>query len=110
MIQDDDVLEEKDMYVLERLAEFVKREEVQGMAAGKQLGVSIERTVRPFPPPLHILRRVLMSMGCRGTGTARGRRRRLAMILSRRRLCRGRIGNRSLLSSTRWRLRDSLRS
>ena len=62
MIQDDDVLEEKDMYVLERLAEFVKREEVQGMAAGKQLGVSIERTVRalsssshPFTLPLFFL-------------------------------------------------------
>ncbi|KZV68790.1 ras GEF [Peniophora sp. CONT] len=44
MILDDDVLEEKDMYVLDRLADFVRNDEAQGMAAGKQLLVQIERT------------------------------------------------------------------
>ncbi|KZV68788.1 ras GEF [Peniophora sp. CONT] len=45
MILDDDVVEEKDLHVLDQLMEFVQHDVVQSMAAGKHLLVQIRRIV-----------------------------------------------------------------
>lgn len=50
MIQDEDVLEKEDLYILDRMKQFVTSDEVSHFAAAKQLSVLIERAVR-FPPP-----------------------------------------------------------
>ena len=45
MIVDNDILEEEDSPVFERMKEFISNEEVQNFAAAKQLGIHIERAV-----------------------------------------------------------------
>jgi son of sevenless-like protein len=45
MIVDDDVLEKDDMYILDRMKEFISKEEVNRFAAAKQLLILIERSV-----------------------------------------------------------------
>ena len=45
MILDEDILEKEDMYILDRMKEFISDEEVIQLAAAKQLLVLIERTV-----------------------------------------------------------------
>jgi son of sevenless len=46
MVVDDDVLEKEDMYILDRMKEFISNEEVIKFAAAKQLMIFIERAVR----------------------------------------------------------------
>lgn len=46
MVVDDDVLEKEDMYILDRVKEFISSEEVNKFAAAKQLLILIERAVR----------------------------------------------------------------
>lgn len=46
MVVDDDVLEKEDMYILNRMKEFISSEEVVKFAAAKQLLILIERAVR----------------------------------------------------------------
>ena len=48
MIVDNDILEEEDSFVFERMKEFISNEEVQNFAAAKQLGIHIERAVSFF--------------------------------------------------------------
>ena len=50
MIVDEDVLEFSDMYILDRMREFVLKDEVNQFAAAKQLLTLIERYVSPFVP------------------------------------------------------------
>lgn len=45
MVVDDDVLEKDDMFILDRMKEFITTEEVSGFAAAKQLLILIERAV-----------------------------------------------------------------
>lgn len=45
MVVDDDVLEKEDMYILDRMKEFISTEEVSSFAAAKQLMILIERLV-----------------------------------------------------------------
>lgn len=45
MVVDDDVLEKDDMYILDRIKEFISREEVNKFAAAKQLLIQIDRAV-----------------------------------------------------------------
>jgi son of sevenless-like protein len=45
MIVDDDVLEKEDMYILNRMKEFISNEEVLRLPAAKQLNILIERYV-----------------------------------------------------------------
>ncbi|KAF9013345.1 ras guanine nucleotide exchange factor domain-containing protein [Cyathus striatus] len=67
MIVDEDVLEKEDMYILERMKQFISSEEVSRFAAAKQLQILIERAQRggeagiktlvntnlgPPPPPI----------------------------------------------------------
>jgi len=47
MVVDYDVLEKEDMYILDRMKEFISNEEVIRFAAAKQLMISIERAVCP---------------------------------------------------------------
>lgn len=46
MIVDNDILEDEDSFIFERMKEFISNEEVQSFAAAKQLGIHIERAVR----------------------------------------------------------------
>jgi son of sevenless-like protein len=46
MVQDDDVLERDDAYILDRMMEFVSHDEVITLPAAKQLMVIIKRAVR----------------------------------------------------------------
>lgn len=48
MIVDDDVLEKEDLYILDRMKEFISTDGVSNFAAAKQLLILIERTVRNF--------------------------------------------------------------
>jgi son of sevenless-like protein len=45
MVGDYDILEKEDMYILDRMREFISDEEVIRFAAAKQLMISIERAV-----------------------------------------------------------------
>ena len=45
MIVDNDILEDEDSFIFERMKEFISNEEVQSFAAAKQLGIHIERAV-----------------------------------------------------------------
>jgi son of sevenless len=45
MVVDDDVLEKEDLYILDRMKEFISNEEVIRLAAAKQLMIFIERAV-----------------------------------------------------------------
>lgn len=46
MVNDDDILEKEDMYILDKIREFcVKAESTASVAAAKQLGVLIDRVV-----------------------------------------------------------------
>ena len=49
MIVDNDILEEEDSFIFERMKEFISNEDVQGFAAAKQLGIHIERAVSFVP-------------------------------------------------------------
>ncbi|KAI0689705.1 ras guanine nucleotide exchange factor domain-containing protein [Cytidiella melzeri] len=68
MVNDDDILEKEDVYILDKIREFcVKAESTASVAAAKQLGVLIDRVQRggenalkavlsnPVPPPPSIL-------------------------------------------------------
>lgn len=46
MVQDNDVLERDDAYILDRMMEFVSHDEVINLPAAKQLMVIIKRAVR----------------------------------------------------------------
>src|ERR1700720_1934580 len=46
MIVDEDVLEKEDMYILDRMRDFISRDEVSTLPAAKQLMILIERSVR----------------------------------------------------------------
>jgi len=48
MIVDNDILEDEDSFIFERMKEFISNEDVQGFAAAKQLGIHIERAVSLF--------------------------------------------------------------
>jgi hypothetical protein len=48
MVVDDDVLEKEDLYILDRMKNFISGEEVIKYAAAKQLLILIERAVRMF--------------------------------------------------------------
>jgi hypothetical protein len=49
MVVDDDVLEKEDLYILDRMKEFISSEDVSGFAAAKrQLMTLIERAVSLF--------------------------------------------------------------
>jgi len=48
MIVDDDVLEKEDLYILDRMKEFISTDEVSSFAAAKQLLILIERAVFTF--------------------------------------------------------------
>jgi son of sevenless-like protein len=45
MIVDDDVLEKEDLYILDRMKEFISMDGVSNFAAAKQLLILIERAV-----------------------------------------------------------------
>ena len=49
MIVDDDVLEKEDLYILDRMKEFISTDGVSKFAAAKQLLILIERAVCPLP-------------------------------------------------------------
>lgn len=49
MIVDNDILEDEDSFILDRMKEFISNEDVQGFAAAKQLGIHIERAVSSVP-------------------------------------------------------------
>jgi hypothetical protein len=49
MIVDNDILEDEDSFIFERMKEFISNEEVQSFAAAKQLGIHIERAVSVVP-------------------------------------------------------------
>jgi son of sevenless len=50
MVVDDDILEKEDLYILDRMKEFITGDEVIRFAAAKQLLIFIERAVCvPFP-------------------------------------------------------------
>ena len=49
MIVDDDVLEKEDLYILDRMKEFISTDGVSNFAAAKQLLILIERAVYTFP-------------------------------------------------------------
>lgn len=49
MIVDNDILEDEDSFILDRMKEFISNEDVQGFAAAKQLGIHIERAVSLNP-------------------------------------------------------------
>jgi son of sevenless len=50
MVNDDDILEKDDLYILDKIREFcLKAESTSSIAAVKQLGVLIERVVRRLP-------------------------------------------------------------
>ena len=53
MIVDDDVLEKEDLYILDRMKEFISTEGVSRFAAAKQLLILIERAVWIFPFIFH---------------------------------------------------------
>jgi son of sevenless-like protein len=46
MVVDDDVLEKDDLFILDRMKEFITTEEVSRFPAAKQLLILIERAVR----------------------------------------------------------------
>ena len=46
MVVDDGVLEKEDMYILDRMKEFISSDEVSRFAAAKNLLIQIERAVR----------------------------------------------------------------
>jgi len=48
MVVDEDVLEKEDMYILDRMKNFISGEEAIKFAAAKQLLILIERAVRIF--------------------------------------------------------------
>ena len=48
MVVDDDVLEKEDLYILDRVKEFISSDEVNKFAAAKQLLILIERAVRTY--------------------------------------------------------------
>ena len=50
MIVDNDILEDEDSFIFERMKEFISNEDVQGFAAAKQLGIHIERAVSFVSP------------------------------------------------------------
>jgi hypothetical protein len=50
MIQDEDLLEKDDMYILDRMREFLKKDDVYQFAAAKGLLTLIERSVCTTPP------------------------------------------------------------
>ena len=56
MIVDDDVLEKDDLFILERIKEFMTTEEVAKFPAAKQLLILIERAVRIAYYPDHSVR------------------------------------------------------
>jgi son of sevenless-like protein len=45
MVVENDILEKEDMYILDRMKEFISNDEVIRFAAAKQLMISIERAV-----------------------------------------------------------------
>lgn len=45
MIVDNDILEDEDSFIFERMKEFISNDEVRSFAAAKQLGIHIERAV-----------------------------------------------------------------
>ena len=45
MVQDEDILEKEDMYILDRMRDFLKKDEVYQFAAAKALLTLIERSV-----------------------------------------------------------------
>jgi son of sevenless len=45
MVQDEDILEKDDMYILDRMREFLKQDDVYQFAASKGLLTLIERSV-----------------------------------------------------------------
>ena len=45
MVQDEDILEKDDMYILDRMREFLKQDDVYQFAAAKGLLTLIERSV-----------------------------------------------------------------
>jgi son of sevenless-like protein len=49
MIVDDDVLEKEDLYILDRMKEFISTDGVSNFAAAKQLLILIERAVSSLP-------------------------------------------------------------
>ena len=49
MIVDNDILEDEESFILDRMKEFISNEDVQGFAAAKQLGIHIERAVSLNP-------------------------------------------------------------
>lgn len=46
MVMDEDVLEKEEYYILDRIREFVNQDDVNKLAAAKQLMILIERAVR----------------------------------------------------------------
>jgi len=49
MVQDEDILEKEDMYIVDRVREFLKKDEVFQFAAAKALLTLIERSVCTTP-------------------------------------------------------------
>jgi son of sevenless len=49
MVQDEDLLDKEDMYILDRMREFLKKDEVYQFAAAKGLLTLIERSVCTSP-------------------------------------------------------------
>lgn len=48
MVVDDGVLEKEDLYILDRMKEFISSDEVSRFAAAKHLMIQIERAVCPI--------------------------------------------------------------
>jgi son of sevenless len=51
MVSEPDILEREDMYILERMKEFLVSDEVSRMGAAKQLLIVIDRLVRNLLSP-----------------------------------------------------------
>ena len=52
MVHDDDFLEKEDMYILDRMKDFLLHEGVSKIPAAKQLLMIVERAVRLFISPI----------------------------------------------------------
>jgi son of sevenless-like protein len=48
MVVDDGVLDKEDLYILDRMKEFISSDEVSRFAAAKHLMIQIERAVCPI--------------------------------------------------------------
>jgi hypothetical protein len=65
VVDDFDVLEKEDLYILDRMKDFISTEDVSRFAAAKPLMILIERAVSPFHC---LIFKVLSHVRCQRSG------------------------------------------